>query len=39
MKAKIIKKPNINEILKLSFIFRLESPININEHTHKYQCK
>lgn len=30
MKAKIIKKPNINEILKLSFIFRLESPININ---------
>ena len=32
MKAKIIKKPNINEILKLSFIFRLESPININEY-------
>ena len=32
MKAKIIKKPNINEILKLSSIFRLESPININEY-------
>ena len=32
MKAKIIKKPNINEILKLSSIFRLESPINMNEY-------
>lgn len=32
MKAKIIKKPNFNEILKLSSIFRLESPININEY-------
>jgi hypothetical protein len=32
MKAKIIKKPNINEILNLSSIFRLESPININEY-------
>ena len=32
MKAKIIKKPNINEILKLSSIFRLDSPININEY-------
>ena len=32
MKSKIIKKPNINEILKLSSIFRLESPINMNEY-------
>ena len=32
MKAKIIKKPNINEILKLSSIFRLDSPINMNEY-------
>lgn len=32
MKAKIIKKKNINEILKLSSIFRLESPINMNEY-------
>ena len=32
MKVKIIKKPNINEILKLSSIFRLESPINMNEY-------
>lgn len=32
MKAKIIKKPNINEILKLSHIFTLKSPININEY-------
>lgn len=32
MKAKIIKKPNINEILKLSSIFLLESPINMNEY-------
>ena len=32
MKAKIIKKPNINEILKLSSIFMLESPINMNEY-------
>ena len=32
MKAKIIKKPNITEILKLSKIFDLESPININDY-------
>ena len=32
MKAKIIKKPNITEILKLSTIFDLESPININDY-------
>ena len=32
MKSKIIIKPNINEILKLSSIFRLESPINMNEY-------
>jgi len=32
MKTKIIKKPNLNEILKLSSIFRLDSPINMNEY-------
>lgn len=32
MKAKIIIKPNLNEILKLSSIFKLENPININEY-------
>jgi len=32
MKSKIIKKPNFNEILKLSSIFGLENPINMNEY-------
>ena len=32
MKAKTIIKPNLNEILKLSSIFKLENPININEY-------
>ena len=32
MKIKIIKKPNIDEILKLSSVFKLDSPININEY-------
>lgn len=34
MKAKIIKKPSLNEILNLSKIFDLESPINLNN----YEC-
>jgi len=32
MKAKIIKKPLLNEILNLSKIFNLESPINLNDY-------
>ena len=32
MKVKIINKPNIKDILKLSAIFKLESPINMNEY-------
>ena len=32
MKSKIIKKPQINEILKLSKTFNLNSPININDY-------
>lgn len=32
MKVKIINKPNIKDILKLSSIFKLESPINMNEY-------
>lgn len=32
MKAKILKKPSLNEILNLSKIFKLESPINLNDY-------
>jgi len=32
MKAKIIKKPSLNEILILSKTFDLESPINLNDY-------
>jgi hypothetical protein len=32
MKAKIIKKPSLDEILNLSNIFNLESPINLNNY-------
>ena len=32
MKAKILQKPSLNEILNLSKIFNLQSPINLNNY-------
>ena len=32
MRTRLIKKPNFNEILKLSNIFILENPIDINDY-------
>mgnify|MGYP003347105892 CR=1 FL=1 len=32
LKATLIKKPNIDDIIKLSVVFNLETPINIENY-------